>query len=261
MSADSLRISIVTICRNPGPTILRTASSIASQSQACCWVVIDGASTDGTPDRLTTLPRPPDVLISEQDGGISEAFNKGLARVEGDAVLFLNAGDAFTGPSALATLVHAWDRNQHRWITAGAEVRREDETPLFTRSPPAGDAFRLIRHDCRIWHAATLCETSLLREAGGFNTTFRSSMDYELWVRLISRGIFPQVCPEIVARFYQGGTSANLARRLEENRRARQMHGVANNRLTEMSLGFVNLLKSWIPRSAWAYRLKERMGW
>jgi glycosyltransferase involved in cell wall biosynthesis len=256
-----MNLSVITICRNPGGMILRTCASMASQTQPCEWLVIDGASTDGTPDRLRTLPRPPDVLVSEPDKGIADAFNKGLARAGGEAVLFLNAGDAFLDADSLSLLARAWDRSRHRWITAGAQVRREDESLLFTRLPPAGDPRDLIRHDCRIWHAATLCETALLREAGGFDTSFRSSMDYELWVRLISRGHAPQVCPAVVARFYQGGASADLGRRHAENRRARAMHGQSNGAFTEWRLGLVNRLKSLAPRGAWAYRLKERLGW
>lgn len=256
-----MHLSVVTICRNPGATLSRTCAAVATQTVPLQWLVIDGASTDGTLERLRTLPRPPDVLLSEPDQGIADAFNKGLARATGDAVLFLNAGDAFAGPEALATLAQAWDRRRHRWITAGAEVRREDESVLFSRQPPVGVPRGLIRHDCRIWHAATLCETALLREAGGFETSFRSSMDYELWVRLISRGHDPQICPAIIARFYQGGASANLDRRHAENRRARVMHGLSNGVFTEWRLGLVNTMKSLAPRGAWAYRLKERLGW
>lgn len=251
--------SVITICRNPGESILRTCASIAGQTQQCEWLVIDGASTDGTVERLRALPRPPDVLVSEPDQGIAEAFNKGLARASGDAVLFLNAGDALAGADALVSLTQAWVPCHH-WITAGAEVRREDESVLFSRLPPAGDPRDLIRHDCRIWHAATMCETALLREAGGFDTSFRSSMDYELWVRLISRGHAPQIHSGVVARFYQGGASANLYRRQAENRRARAMHGLSNGVFTEWRLGLVNTMKSLAPRGAWAYRLKERLG-
>jgi len=253
-------VSVVTICRNPGGTLQRTADSVAAQSHPLEWLVIDGASADGTHEHLRALPRPPEVLVSEPDRGIADAFNKGLARASGEAVLFLNAGDAFAGADALATLLRAWDRDRHRWITAGTEVRRENELVLFTRVPPTGEARNLVRHDCRVWHAATLCETALLREVGGFDPTFRSSMDYELWLRLISRGHLPQTCPAIVARFYQGGASASLRRRHAENRRARAMHGMLNGALSEWRLGVVNTLKSLVPRGAWAYRVKERLG-
>lgn len=254
--------TIVTIARNPGAAALaRTTDSIAGQHQPLHWLVIDGASSDGTVERLRALPRPPDVLVSEPDGGIADAFNKGLARATGEAVLFLNAGDALAGPEALGSLVQAWDRGRHRWITAGAEVRREDGTVLFQRAPPAGGAPALVGRDCRIWHAATLCETALLRQVGGFDTSFRSSMDYELWLRLIAAGHQPQTCDAIVACFYQGGASSDLRRRHAENRRARALHGRLNPPLTEWHLGLVNTLKSLAPRGAWAYRLKERLGW
>jgi glycosyltransferase involved in cell wall biosynthesis len=255
-----MSLSVITICRNPGRAIERTCAALAEQTQPCEWVVIDGASTDGTPERLRALPRPPDVLVSEPDQGIADAFNKGLARASGEAVLFLNAGDALVGPQALSDLAAAWDRGRHAWITAGAEVRREDGGLLYTRLPPA-DPRRLLRPVCRIVHPATLCDTALLRAAGGFDATFRNSMDYELWLRLYARGQLPQISPVVVARFFVGGASSDLRRRLAEDRRARARHGLANGRLAEVRQGLIAGLKSIAPRGGWAYRVKERLGW
>ncbi len=255
-----MHLSVITICRNPGTTLARTCEAISSQAIALEWLVIDGASTDGTQERLRALLRPPDVLVSEPDLGIADAFNKGLERAAGEAVLFLNAGDALAGPGVLAELVQNWERSRHRWITAGAEVRREDGSLLFTRVPPE-ETQRLIRPDCRICHPATMCETALLREAGGFVKSFRSSMDYELWLRLYARGDLPQRSALTVARFYVGGASGDLRRRLAEDRRARALHGLRNPWLTERRLGAVTMLKAIAPRGGWAYRLKERLGW
>lgn len=255
-----MTIDVLTICRNPGNSILRTALSIAEQTHPCRWVVIDGASKDGTTDLLRQLNRPPDLLISEPDTGIADAFNKALAQATGDAVLFLNAGDAFTDAQALQALSDAWDTTRHRWITGGAEVRREDESLLFSRCPPGNDARSLVQRGCRIWHAATLCQTSLLHEVGGFDTSFRSSMDYELWLRLFARDHQPQIYPHNVARFYVGGTSAHLGRRLAEDRRARALHGQLGRWPLEWRLSIEARIKSLIPRWKWTYQIKERLG-
>lgn len=254
-------VSIVTINRNTGSTIKRTIASVIEQQHPFEWVVVDGASSDNSLDELRRYVRSGDHLISEPDLGIADAMNKGLRLASGTAVVFLNAGDAFSGPNALSTLVNVWNRNRFRWVTAGGEVRREDESLLYRRSPPAGGPRALLSTECRIWHAATLCETALLRDVGGFDVSYRSSMDYELWLRLCARGFAPQICEAVVARFYVGGTSANPLRRLVEDRRARAAHGWANPWWVEARLGLVARLKSMVPRPAWAYRLKERLGW
>lgn len=244
--------------------MLRTAASVAGQSHRDLeWLVIDGGSDDGTPERVRALPRPPDVLVSERDRGIAHAFNKGVALAGGEALVFLNAGDAFADPDALAAMLAAWDRPRHRWLTAGASVVGADGRPMYDRMPPAGSVGRLINHGCRIWHAATILESALLREVGTYDESFRSSMDYELWVRLIARQAPPQVLARVCARFHLGGTSGDLARRLAEDRRARRLHGRSLGLCGEALLSAVNrakMLSAAIGRPRWLYRCKERLG-
>ena len=50
------------------------------------WIVIDGGSTDGSVDYLTGLKDQIAVLVSERDGGIYDAMNKGLRRATGEYV-------------------------------------------------------------------------------------------------------------------------------------------------------------------------------
>src|SRR5690606_1825584 len=79
-----------------------TAQSIQAQSEKDYeWIVIDGASTDGTQDYLQSAPA---AWISETDRGIYDAMNKGIERATGRYVLFLNAGDMLSDPDILSTL-------------------------------------------------------------------------------------------------------------------------------------------------------------
>ena len=57
------------------------------------WIVVDGGSTDGTLELLRENVSVIDILISEKDGGIYDAWNKGLDFVSGRWVLFAGAGD------------------------------------------------------------------------------------------------------------------------------------------------------------------------
>ena len=106
----NVRLSVVTICLNPGEALQRTVESIAALAGSMEWIVVDGGSTDGTQERLRALSRPPDRLLSERDSGIANAFNKGIALATGDAICFMNAGDEFAGPDALTGLVDRWER-------------------------------------------------------------------------------------------------------------------------------------------------------
>ncbi|HEY1007401.1 MAG TPA: glycosyltransferase, partial [Sphingobacteriaceae bacterium] len=87
------KLSVITIVFNNARDIERTILSVLNQTYGNIeYIVIDGASTDGT---LEVIKRYEDRLIlkSEKDKGIYDAMNKGLALATGDYVLFMNSGD------------------------------------------------------------------------------------------------------------------------------------------------------------------------
>ena len=91
--------SIITVTRNNLPGLKRTHDSL--KIQICHdfeWVVVDGASTDGTPDYLRTTGA---IWVSEPDSGLYDAMNKGLGNAVGDYIVFMNAGDLFAAPDVL----------------------------------------------------------------------------------------------------------------------------------------------------------------
>ncbi|WP_455614050.1 glycosyltransferase [Bacteroides congonensis] len=89
-------ISIITVVLNNRVGLELTAASVVNQ--ICFsnmeWIVIDGGSTDGGVDVLKSYQDELTYWVSEPDGGIYEAMNKGLMHANGEYVLFLNAGDA-----------------------------------------------------------------------------------------------------------------------------------------------------------------------
>lgn len=94
--------SIVTVTRNHLAGLRATTRALAQENPDLFeWIIIDGASTDGTAAYLKTTPA---LWVSEPDQGIYDAMNKGLARATGVYVLFLNAGDTLALPHTLATL-------------------------------------------------------------------------------------------------------------------------------------------------------------
>jgi putative colanic acid biosynthesis glycosyltransferase len=90
-------ISIVTVVCNNKTGLIRTWSSISSQSTGDFeWIIIDGESTDGTKEFASSLQFPFVKVISEPMRGIYSAMNMGLEASNSSFVVFLNAGDTFT---------------------------------------------------------------------------------------------------------------------------------------------------------------------
>jgi glycosyltransferase involved in cell wall biosynthesis len=90
-----MKFSVVTICYNAVETIERTLLSVLRQTARpqIEYIVIDGASTDGTSEIIRRYAPQIDVYLCEPDTGIYNAMNKGLAYASGDYVIFMNSGD------------------------------------------------------------------------------------------------------------------------------------------------------------------------
>lgn len=90
-----MKLSVITICYNNLIGLERTYQSVVNQTarKEFEWIVLDGASTDGTYNWLREHDREIDIWISEPDSGIYNAMNKGIRRASGDYCLFINSGD------------------------------------------------------------------------------------------------------------------------------------------------------------------------
>ncbi|MEA2649268.1 MAG: hypothetical protein QOG61_1703 [Candidatus Binataceae bacterium] len=87
-----MTISVVTPTRDRGTFIEAAVDSVVAQSvPACEHIVIDGASRDDTLIRLQRYPHL--QIVSEPDGGLYDAINKGIARARGDVICLLNSDD------------------------------------------------------------------------------------------------------------------------------------------------------------------------
>ena len=88
------KLTVITIVYNNVHDIERTVLSVLNQSYANIeYLLIDGASNDGTLEILKQYEGRIGKLVSERDKGIYDAMNKGLSMATGDYVLFMNSGD------------------------------------------------------------------------------------------------------------------------------------------------------------------------
>lgn len=100
--------TVVTVNLNNLQGLEATAKSILDQDfEEFEWWVIDGGSTDGSVEFLERLSSSKLMYLSERDGGLYEAMNKGLDRAHGEYVIFLNSGDSFVDASVLRDVFHA----------------------------------------------------------------------------------------------------------------------------------------------------------
>ena len=100
-----MNLSIITINYNNREGLRKTIESVVNQTyQDFEYIVIDGGSTDGSTKVIEEYADKIDYWVSEKDNGIYHAMNKGIKKVSGEYCIFMNSGDSFCSPSAIATV-------------------------------------------------------------------------------------------------------------------------------------------------------------
>jgi glycosyltransferase involved in cell wall biosynthesis len=95
-------VTIITVVRNGGETLERTIQSVLNQTYKNIeYIIIDGASTDDTLEIIKKYEDRIAYWISEPDGGVYHAMNKGIDMASGEWINFMNSGDIFCGKNVL----------------------------------------------------------------------------------------------------------------------------------------------------------------
>src|SRR5215203_5615600 len=172
-------ISILIVCRNPGPRLRNALESVWRQRNVEVeLVIVDGASTDGTADLLQAERARLGALHIGPDNGVYDAMNKAIPLARGEWLLFLGADDRLATDDVLARAAVSLTTAAAETAVVAGEARYDDGRHY--RFGGAGGAARrnFVHHQAAFYRAAAV------REAGGFDRTLRVMADYDLNLRL-----------------------------------------------------------------------------
>jgi glycosyltransferase involved in cell wall biosynthesis len=121
-----MKLSLVTINRNNAAGLEKTMQSVASQTfKDFEYIVIDGASTDGSVDVIKAHDA--DFAhfkwVSEPDSGIYNAMNKGLRMASGEYIQILNSGDCLAAPDVTERMLSVLEKVGNPSILYGNMVK------------------------------------------------------------------------------------------------------------------------------------------
>lgn len=211
---ERMFVSIVTVTYNPGELLEPTMRSVAEQvGVQIDYVVVDGASKDGTVERLRAFGKRIEEIeadggqdernqltyrwVSEPDRGLYDAMNKGLAMASGDYVLFLNAGDTLAHPRVLADL---WSERKGAAVYYGQAMVVESmggrELGLRKPLPPQHLNWRSLRFGMVVSHQAFVIKRE---RALPYDLQYRICADIDWMIRCL-RALGPGALgPEVVS--------------------------------------------------------------
>lgn len=194
-------ISIVTIVYNDFENIEKTIKSILSQSyNNVQYIIVDGASTDGTKEIIEKYKDSVDVFLSERDSGISDAFNKGTQLAKGEYINYMNSGDTFIDNDSLSFFVDKIVNTQADVVTAFSRFV-DSKIPKTTLSNCSH-----ISKKAMISHQASFISMSLFEKYGLYDEDFKVRMDYEFWIRVLPKSSLYFI-DEILVDYSDGGVS------------------------------------------------------
>jgi glycosyl transferase family 2 len=177
-------ISVVTPTLNRAPLLRDTIESIRRQVYPNLeHIIIDGGSTDGTLDLLTSAEGSyPISWVSEPDTGMYNAVNKGLARARGEIVAYLNSDDLYF-PWTLATVAKAFTTHEDADFVFGDILSVDDETGAQT--PLIMTPFDLghLRRVGFLGQPAVFWRRRVVEAEGGFDESLRFVADCDYWMR------------------------------------------------------------------------------
>lgn len=212
-------ITVLLAVHNGEPWLREAVASILAQSwREFEFLIIDDASTDGTPEFLRTLSDPRVRIVrNETNLGLTASLNRGLQLAQGDLIARQDADD-LSHPHRLAK--QAAFLSAHPQIAAvGSQAWLMDERghSLGRKDFPLGHRGIWWSHlwDNALAHSAVMFRRKAVLEAGGYDEGYRASQDYELWSRLGERHLLANL-PERLLTLRVVGTSITRTHRQPE---------------------------------------------
>jgi glycosyltransferase involved in cell wall biosynthesis len=207
----SLKISIVTVCLNAADVIDRCLSSVANQTYPHIeYLLIDGVSTDGTLDIIQKYEKSISYFVSEEDGGIYPAMNKGIAKATGDFVLILGADDYLVDDNVIEDVVAGMQNETADFYYGLLEVRYPNgEVSIYDAGSPA-EIGQMMILGC-LPSQASLMKRAAFDDIGVFDTQYCFSADYDWYLKALNTPGFKFAkIDRLCSSYFMGGASSNL---------------------------------------------------
>lgn len=208
------RISIITITWNSEQYVEETIKSVISQDyENMEYIIVDGASTDKTLEIINRYKEHVDILISEPDKGISDAFNKGIKKATGDIIGIINSDDLLLS-GAIQKIANVYEEdidiyrcNEIIWnVESGAKFQ---EKPSMSFSPT-----NVLVH---VTHESSFVRKSTYEKYGAYDEHLHFIMDLDFLTRAYMQGAKMKYVDYDAAIFRLGGkTDSPLSKKKRE---------------------------------------------
>ncbi len=205
-----MKLSIITAVFNNFKYIGNCIESVLSQTyNPIEYIVIDGGSTDGTLKLIEKYKPQLSYFISEPDGGIYDALNKGIKIASGDIIGILHSDDLFANCDVLKTVADTFSET-YADVLYGDLLYVDKNAPLkiirYWKSKPYND--RLLKKGWMPPHPTLFLKKEVVKSVGYFNINYKISADYDYILRVFrTPGLKLKYLPVTISHMRTGGLS------------------------------------------------------
>lgn len=209
-----MRLSIITINRNNATGLEKTMRSVASQTfKEFEYIVVDGASTDGSADVIKKLESEFAHLkwVSEPDKGIYNAMNKGIRMAKGDFIQILNSADCLAADDVTERMLESLEKEDRPSILYGNMVKCFPDGHRMVDKCFAGQEITMLgMYTGTLNHDPAYIRRDLFEKYGYYDESLKIVSDWEWYMQaIVLGGEKPRYVDIDVTLFDMSGISEN----------------------------------------------------
>jgi glycosyltransferase involved in cell wall biosynthesis len=201
----SPKITVVTVTYNAQKYLEQTIKSVIEQDYSNIeYIIIDGASTDGTIDIIKKYEKYINYWISEPDSGIYDAMNKGIDVATGQWINFMNAGDSFSSKDSVWNIIEFLISGINLFYGGTNFINNKNK--IIAYSPPNDLKNIFFKMPCV--HQSLFVRTSIMKRYK-FNTNFKINADLDFLLKCHKDNFKYTFIDKPIANFQEQGTHNN----------------------------------------------------
>ena len=206
-----MNFSIITVSYNSASTIMQTINSVDGQTLKD-WehIIVDGLSTDETPKLISSSLHRRRKFLSEEDQGIYDAMNKGIALASGDIVGILNSDDCFANNGVLQEIQNIFTKTNCDIVYSGIEYI-DQQGRSVTQWIPKKFIKGSYQSGFHTPHPGFFAKRAVYERLGNFDKELNIAADFDLMRRFMESEYFKsELLPVPTVEMRMDGTSSKI---------------------------------------------------
>lgn len=225
------KVSVITMTYNDRIHLEKCAAKVLKQNyENLEYIVVDGGSTDGTPEFLAQLKEKHGdkvIWVSEPDKGLYDALNKGIRMASGDIVGLMC--DEFANEGVVSRMVATIEKEKTDGVHGNINYVSGDKVIRRWRMGQGS-----IRTGWMPGHPTLYLKKEIYETYGLYKTDYKIAADYEFMIRILKdKKVKLSYMDEVLVHMFHGeeststGDFGSYLRSLKEGHRALKENHVA----------------------------------